>query len=93
MRARGAQVTDLVVVVIAANDGIMPQTVEALNHARAAGVPFMIAINKVDLPDANVDRVKQQLTQHSSWSRSTAAPSWSRKFRRRPARASITCSR
>jgi translation initiation factor IF-2 len=65
MRARGAQVTDLVVVVVAANDGVMPQTVEALNHARAAGVPFMIAINKIDLPDANVDRVKQQLTQHS----------------------------
>jgi len=65
MRARGAQVTDLVVVVVAANDGIMPQTVEALNHARAAAVPFMIAINKVDLPDANADRVKQQLTQHS----------------------------
>src|SRR5262245_20814128 len=65
MRARGAQVTDLVVIVVAANDGVMPQTVEAINHARAAGVPFMIAINKIDLPDANVDRVKQQLTQHS----------------------------
>jgi translation initiation factor IF-2 len=64
MRARGAQVTDLVVVVVAANDGIMPQTVEALNHARAAAVPFMVAINKVDLPDANPDKVKQQLTQH-----------------------------
>jgi translation initiation factor IF-2 len=65
MRARGAQVTDLVVIVVAANDGIMPQTVEAINHARAAAVPFMVAINKVDLPDANPDRVKQQLTQHS----------------------------
>jgi len=65
MRARGAQVTDLVVIVIAANDGIMPQTVEAINHARAAGVPFMIAVNKVDLPDSNVGRVKQQLTQHT----------------------------
>jgi translation initiation factor IF-2 len=64
MRARGAQVTDLVVIVVAANDGIMPQTVEALNHARAAAVPFMIAINKVDLPEAHADRVKQQLTQH-----------------------------
>jgi translation initiation factor IF-2 len=65
MRARGAQVTDLVVIVVAANDGIMPQTIEAINHARAAAVPFMIAINKIDLPDANADRVKQQLTQHS----------------------------
>ncbi len=65
MRARGAQVTDLVVIVVAANDGIMPQTIEAINHAKAASVPFMVAINKVDLPDANADRVKQQLTQHS----------------------------
>src|SRR5262245_8662009 len=64
MRARGAQVTDLVVIVVAANDGIMPQTVEAINHARAGAVPFMVAINKVDLPDANAGRVKQQLTQH-----------------------------
>jgi translation initiation factor IF-2 len=65
MRSRGAQVTDLVIIVVAANDGVMPQTLEAINHARAAGVPFMVAINKIDLPEANIDRVKQQLSQHN----------------------------
>ncbi len=65
MRARGAQVTDLVVLVVAANDGVMPQTLEALNHARAASVQFLIAINKIDLPDANIERVKQQLAQNN----------------------------
>ena len=64
MRARGAKVTDLAVIVVAADDGIMPQTVEAINHARAAKVPFLIALNKIDLPNANPDRVKQQLTEH-----------------------------
>jgi translation initiation factor IF-2 len=61
MRARGAGVTDIVVLVIAADDGIMPQTVEAMNHAKAAGVTIMVAINKIDMPGANVMRVKQQL--------------------------------
>ncbi len=63
MRARGARVTDLAVLVIAADDGIMPQTLEAIDHARAAGVPIVVAISKIDLPNANVDRVKQQLAQ------------------------------
>ena len=64
MRARGANVTDVVVLVVAANDSIMPQTIEAINHAKAAKVPMIVAINKIDLPDANVMKVKQDLLQH-----------------------------
>ena len=64
MRARGANVTDIAILVIAADDGIMPQTVEAINHAKAAGVSIIVAINKIDKPDANPDRVKQELTEH-----------------------------
>ncbi len=61
MRARGAQITDIAILVVAANDGVMPQTIEAINHAKSAGIPIIVAINKIDLPDANPDKVKQEL--------------------------------
>ena len=64
MRARGAKVTDLAIIVVAADDGVMPQTVEAINHAKAAEVPIIIAVNKMDKPSANPDRVMQELTEH-----------------------------
>src|SRR5437899_5895516 len=65
MRARGAQVTDIVVLVVAADDAIMPQTIEAISHAKNAGVPLVVAINKIDLPSANVQKVKQDLLSHA----------------------------
>ncbi|MBI3590526.1 MAG: translation initiation factor IF-2 [Candidatus Melainabacteria bacterium] len=64
MRARGAQVTDIAILVVAADDGVMPQTIEAINHAKAAGVPIVIALNKIDKPDAQPDKVLGQLTEH-----------------------------
>lgn len=75
MRARGAQVTDIAILVVAADDGVMPQTIEAINHARAAKTEIIVAINKIDRPQANVDRVRQELAQHelmsSDWGGNT----------------------
>lgn len=64
MRARGAQITDIAILVVAADDGVMPQTVEAIDHAKAAGIPLIVAVNKIDLPGANVDKVKQELMKY-----------------------------
>lgn len=84
MRARGADVTDIVIIVVAADDGVMPQTVEAINHAKAADVPIIVAVNKVDKPTANPDRVMQELTEYGlipeAWGGDTIFVSISAKF-------------
>ncbi len=64
MRARGAQITDIAILIVAADDGVMPQTVEAINHAKSAGIPIIVAVNKIDLPGANVEKIKQELMQY-----------------------------
>lgn len=84
MRARGARVTDIVILVVAANDGVMPQTIEAINHAKDANVPIIVAINKVDLPEANPDKVKHELAKYDlvqeSWGGHTLFAEISAKF-------------
>ena len=84
MRARGADVTDITIIVVAADDGVMPQTVEAINHAKAADVPIIVAVNKIDKPTANPDRVMQELTEHGlipeSWGGDTIFVNISAKF-------------
>ena len=64
MRARGAQITDIAILVVAADDGVMPQTIEAINHAKAAEIPIIVAVNKIDLPGANVEKIKQELMEY-----------------------------
>ena len=97
MRARGANVTDLAVLVVAADDGVMPQTKESISHARAAEVPIVVAINKIDLPDANPDRVKNELAteglQPEEWGGTTAARSNCRKSKNCwPSARSVRCA-
>ena len=87
MRARGAMCTDIAVLVVAADDGVMPQTIEAINHAKAAEVPIIVAINKMDKPGASPDRIKQDLTNYGlvceDWGGDTIMVPVSRPYRRR----------
>lgn len=91
MRARGAKVTDIAIIIVAADDNVMPQTVEAINHASAAGVPIVFAINKIDKPHANPDKIKEELANMNylveDWEVSTRA----RKFQPRKVSVWRTC--
>ena len=86
MRMRGANSTDIAILVVAADDGVMPQTIEAINHAKAAGIEIIVAINKIDKPSANVDRVKQELSEYElipeDWGGSTIFVPVSATYRR-----------
>ena len=94
MRARGAKVTDIVVLVVAADDGVMPQTVEVLNHAQAADVPIVVAVNKIDKEGANPAKIRQQLTEYGLVAEEYGGDTMSLSTSpRRPARASTSCSR